>query len=131
MIVLLPLTEALLRTIGFNRTSSLLWRQVTPSASSLSPIEIEAALRRHARLMAKVGLLLPVGRCLARSLVLARTLQGIDIPVDLIFGQSRTEEKLNAHAWIEYHGVPVNEAANIAERYLPFRTPVLGTEQTI
>ena len=57
--------------------------------------------------------------CLRRSLVLQRLLGQQGIAADLQIGVRKTEEKLDAHAWLEYHGQPLGESESIIEHYSP------------
>ena len=125
MLVLIPIVELLLLGIGFKRTASLVWKP--NMGASLSENDIDRMLTRYARLMKKVNRVLPYGRCLAQSLVLGRVLQSKGIAVELVFGQSKIDQKLAAHAWLEYAGLPINESQNVARTYIPFRKPVLKT----
>ena len=61
--------------------------------------------------------------CLRRSLVLQRLLGQQGIAADLQIGVRKEEEKLNAHAWLAYHGQPLGEPGNITEHYIPLVTP--------
>ncbi len=126
LVGLIPIVEVLLLSIGFKRTASLIWNP--KQRSSLADKETARLLKRHARLMRKVVRVLPFGRCLAQSLVLGRVLQSKGVSVALVFGQSKADHKLAAHAWLEYQGKPVNESAAVAKKYVPFQTPVLTTE---
>lgn len=126
LFVLVPLVEALLLTAGFKRTAALIWKSLP--ASQTAQNDVDRTLARYARLMKKVSRVAPFGRCLAQSLALGRLLQQRGIAVELVFGQSKVNQKLAAHAWLEYQGKPINESTNVAQHYLPFRTPVLKTE---
>lgn len=58
--------------------------------------------------------------CLVRSLVLQALLRRGGIASDLRIGVRLDEGRLDAHAWIEAGGVPLNDAPDVAERYGPF-----------
>ena len=57
--------------------------------------------------------------CLVRSLVLAAQLGRRDISCKLCIGVRFDDGELKAHAWVEHHGRPVNDSADIAEQFNP------------
>jgi hypothetical protein len=61
------------------------------------------------------------GNCLVRSVALYGTLRHAGVPAHLRIGVGRTALQLDAHAWVELDGVPVNDAADVGARYAPFR----------
>lgn len=64
--------------------------------------------------------------CLVRSLALLGLLRRHGIAAQLRVGIGRTAPRLEAHAWVEVDGAPVNDAADIAARYPPFAGSLLG-----
>jgi hypothetical protein len=58
--------------------------------------------------------------CLARSLLLKWWLQRRGIAADLRLGARRVEGRLDAHAWVECQGSPVNDQADVALRFAAF-----------
>jgi hypothetical protein len=76
-----------------------------------------------ARLVA--GALRPLGaNCLGQSLTLTVLLQRLDYPGSLRIGARRGPAGLEAHAWVELHGVPLNDRPDIAADYVPFADQV-------
>jgi hypothetical protein len=63
--------------------------------------------------------------CLRRSLVLQRMLRRRGISAELRIGASLVEGQLQAHAWLEYAGMPIGEPQRITERF----APLLAQEQ--
>ncbi|HYC35091.1 MAG TPA: lasso peptide biosynthesis B2 protein [Usitatibacter sp.] len=59
-------------------------------------------------------------RCLARSLVLHRLLSERGHACELRIGVRLDEANLDAHAWIELGGKPLNAVHEVRARYLPF-----------
>ena len=55
--------------------------------------------------------------CLVRSLVLARVLRSGGTDAELRIGVTQSDGALQAHAWVEVAGVPVNDAVDIGLRY--------------
>jgi len=66
--------------------------------------------------------------CLRRSLVLQRLLGQQGIAAYLQIGVRKEEENLDAHAWLEYHGLPIGESEYITEYFAPLAT-TLETKQ--
>ncbi|MCP9929788.1 lasso peptide biosynthesis B2 protein [Cyanobium sp. AMD-g] len=63
---------------------------------------------------------LPADNCLTRSLYLQWLLRRRGILGDLLLGVQLENGQLRAHAWVEVAGYPVNDAQDVAERFLPF-----------
>lgn len=59
-------------------------------------------------------------RCLARSLALSRVLARRGVATDVRIGVQTVEGELKAHAWVEWHGSPINDNARSLEPYAPF-----------
>ncbi|MBN1399346.1 MAG: lasso peptide biosynthesis B2 protein, partial [Anaerolineae bacterium] len=57
--------------------------------------------------------------CLTRALASQRMLAVQGIWVDLRIGVCREHARLRAHAWIEYHGEPVGESADVGTVFGP------------
>lgn len=66
------------------------------------------------------------GNCLSQSLTLQRLLARDGIAAELRIGARRAGERLEAHAWVEHEGQPLNDGADVARRFPPFdlRTPL-------
>ena len=116
---LLPMLALSLRVFGMARTRAVLerfeWR-ADGAAATLPPQEV-------ARLVDAVAALLRV-RCLARSLALWHLLRARGGAAEIRLGVSKLADgSLAAHAWLEYEGVPLNDRADVSERYaaLPSR----------
>jgi hypothetical protein len=74
---------------------------------------------RVSRLVA--GALRPLGaNCLGESLTLALLLQRLEYPALLRIGARRAQTGIEAHAWVELDGVPLNDRPDIAAHYSPF-----------
>jgi hypothetical protein len=112
---LLPAIAAALRVFGFKRCYR--WIQATaPSASaSVSP----EALVRVVRLAARHGIY--SGNCLSQSLVLYQLLRRGRIDASLRIGVRRDGPQIEAHAWIEYEGLPLNDTADVVARFSSFQ----------
>jgi hypothetical protein len=68
--------------------------------------------------------------CLARSLVVW-WLVGGERAAEIRFGVAPPEpgEAPKFHAWVEYRGSPINDASDVAERFLPLAAPAPKPDQ--
>ena len=62
--------------------------------------------------------------CLTRSLLLTRLLHARGIDSQLRIGVRRREGVFEAHAWVEYQGVPVNDVPERVDQYSAFEEPL-------
>jgi hypothetical protein len=119
-LVLLPLAETGLRTMGLRRTQALLLRagRGIPLARGLEPARIarivEAAARRGPYR----------AKCLPRSLALQSLLASSGAGTELHFGVRKSGARLEAHAWVEHEGVALLEPEGLRGRYRAFARPV-------
>lgn len=60
------------------------------------------------------------GNCLSESLTLQHLLNRSGHACTLRIGARRSATGLEAHAWVELNGIPVNDGADVAERFPPF-----------
>lgn len=115
----LPLFWLGLRLLGLPRFQALLQRRPLPAepAQALSLPDIQALgeavniAARHTPFTAT---------CLTRSLLLGWLLRRRGVASDLRIGVRLTQGALDAHAWIECAGVPVNDRADIAAQFASF-----------
>ena len=118
-VLLLPLFAIGLRSLGFARFQALLDRQprMGPTAASgqaPDPATIGRlvnAAARHSR-----GTI----TCLTRSMLLRWLLARRGIASELRIGVRIVEGKLDAHAWVEHAGAPINDTPDVAGRYAAF-----------
>ncbi len=64
------------------------------------------------------------GNCLSRSLTLWWLLLGQGIQTDLRIGVTWPPGQFEAHAWIEYQGVVINDRQDVGRRYSAFDRPI-------
>jgi hypothetical protein len=62
--------------------------------------------------------------CLTRSLLLAWLLRRRGVPTVLRIGVRIVDGTLDAHAWLERDGLPVNDRPGVADDYPPFHQPL-------
>ena len=119
--VLLPATALGLRIFGFNRMRALLGKALPDTGSGLSgdgEQRLAATTARMVGIAARHGF----GRvtCLPRSLTLWRLLRNQGIAAELRIGVRREAGRMDAHAWVEHGGLPLNDSSDVGERYAAF-----------
>jgi Transglutaminase-like superfamily len=101
-----------LRVLGVSRTLRLWPRQ---------PLAARAGMPRAARWIRIAARYAPgADTCLVRSLALLAVLRRHGIAAELRLGVAASRPRLDAHAWVEVNGAPVNDSADVATRYAPF-----------
>jgi len=65
-------------------------------------------------------------RCLVQSLTLWWFLRRRQINADLRIGVSPQGDRLEAHAWVEFHGLVLNDGDDVRQRFAPFHGNILG-----
>ena len=114
-LVWLPLTAAQLRLFGFDAASrAARGPGATPAVAPPDP----RATARLVAIASRHGL--HAGNCLSRSLTLQRLLGRQGIASELRIGARRAGAGLEAHAWVEHDGRPLNDGADVAQRFPPF-----------
>lgn len=112
-LLLLPTVAVLLRARGMARTSAWLERLARRAArdpGALAPPEIARLVDAAASILGS--------RCLPRSLVLWHLLRHRGIPAVIRLGVCKPAGgALAAHAWVEHDGLPLNDGADVFERY--------------
>ena len=116
-IVLLPLFWLGLHCFGLRRLQTWLQRPEPATATSLSMNEIVriAALVNGAAALASIP-----ATCLTRSLLLGWMLRRRGVASQLRIGVRMNQGKLDAHAWVEYAGVPINDQLDVGQRFAAF-----------
>jgi len=123
-VTLLPLISLSLRFRGFKNTKEALQKKLPlnsgPATTNDNDKEAEsvAAICRMVRAGSHYGILHPT--CLVESLALWYLLQEQKIPAQLRIGVRRLPEKFEAHAWVEYEGVALNQAEEAHKHYAAF-----------
>jgi hypothetical protein len=113
----LPLFRLALRILGLRRFQACLQRASPTIDSSRSLDEIV----RIATLVNIAALRLPLpATCLTRSLLLGWLLRRRGVASQLRIGVRLAQGVVEAHAWVEYAGIPINDRADVGERFTPF-----------
>ena len=117
----LPLFWLGLRVLGLQRFQRMLRRNHATAEDGPALEEI----RRMGTLVNIAGrhALCPV-TCLSRSLLLGWMLQRRGIASQLRIGVRLVNDNLDAHAWVECAGVPINDDPNIGNQFAPFAAPL-------
>ncbi len=114
-VVLLPLVELSLRRSGYDRTSRRLAR-LARNGSRQGPADdlVPASVKMVALSASRT----PVpAKCLARSLTIWALLRRRGVDSEVVIGVRAGGEPLDAHAWVEVDGRPVNETQETVDSY--------------
>lgn len=112
----LPLVWLGLRIFGLMRLRAFLLR-----APVTAPRTVGRNVQSLARIVNAAAARSPFPvTCLTRSLLLERWLRRDGIAAELRIGVQRNGGHLNAHAWVECAGEPINDRADIASAFIPF-----------
>jgi hypothetical protein len=124
---LLPLFWIGLRTLGLQRLQAWLQRKPLRVANPLAADE----LQRLGRLVNSAAhQALGPANCLTRSLYLWSLLRRRGIDSQLRIGVRLTQGQLEAHAWVEHAGIPVNDRPDVSADFAPFAEPVSPSQFT-
>jgi len=116
-IALLPLFWLGLHCFGLRRLQTWLQLRPSPTNAGLSLAEIA----RIATLVNSAAGLAPIpATCLTRSLLLGWMLQRRGVTSQLRIGVRMNQGKLDAHAWVEYEGVPINDQPDVGQQFAAF-----------
>ena len=118
---LLPLFWIGLRVLGLQRLQTWLQRNPLPVAATLPTDEL-----RHLGVLINSAAHHALGpaNCLTRSLYLWWLLQRKGVPSQLRIGVRLTGDVLEAHAWVEHAGIPINDRHDVSATFAAFTEPV-------
>ena len=135
----MPLTAIVVRTIGVGRWQRVLARHSPFKKASIfgsrlamakstgisddageapSTVQTARVIANTVRVAARHGIY--QANCLEQSLILRLLLARKGIKSELRFGARKEDFRLEAHAWVECCGVPLNEASDVHEQFRPF-----------
>lgn len=120
-VMLLPLFWLVLRCCGLVKLQAWLDRKYPAMPREVNQREIVVMGKL---VNAAARFFFPPATCLTRSVLLRWLLHRRGIITDLRIGVLWAEGKLDAHAWVEYQGMPINDVADIGKRFVPFDKPV-------
>ena len=127
-LVLLPLAGLALRLMGLRNYQRLLDRFSPGShmAEAGGELKLRDQVRKTARLVGAAGRHGPYrANCLPQSLTLWWLLRRQGIESRLRFGARKNARRMEAHAWVEFEGTPLNDGADVGERFKPFERAVI------
>jgi hypothetical protein len=126
--LLLPLIGLALNLLGYRRTHDALGRAIPQRTSAPrrapaeSPAEIARLIARLVSIAARHG---PYrASCLRQSLALWWLLRRRGIAADLRIGVRREQNRVEAHAWVEYNDEALSDAGSTSGTYEAFDTPL-------
>ena len=123
-VLLLPLIHFALLLLGYYRVRRVIEKLIPlkPGLVLLSDTQILERARENAQM---VGIAAQYGlykaTCLRRSLLTWGFLRRQGIESQICFGVRMCTRKLEAHAWLEYKGIVVNDSLEVHERYTALR----------
>lgn len=125
----LPLTAVMLRLGGFKRCHAFLERWSQSPAQQAGDESLKESIRSARRAIywaVEYGVYRGKRRhnCLPRSLTLWWLLRRQGIESELRIGTRYRKGQLQAHAWIEYEGVPLNAGEQVRQRFTVFDEPI-------
>ena len=130
-LALLPFAALALSVMGLGRYRRLMDRFSRGGKSDVAWEErtLRDQVRKTARLVEAAGRYGPYrAKCLPKSLTLWWLLRRQGIESQLRFGARKNDRRMEAHAWVEFEGVPLNDATDVMERFKPFEPAVLPEE---
>jgi hypothetical protein len=114
-VVMIPLFWLAVRVLGLARLQSLLAWQTYPASPLLTHAEVQN-MARSVNLAARRALRAP---CLPAALFLQWLLMRRGVASHLRIGVRIAAGALEAHAWVECEGTPINDRADIALKFPP------------
>jgi hypothetical protein len=125
--VALPAVAALIRVKGLRRCQALLAR-LTPAANGPAPQaggSAESRARAVARVVTAAAAHGPYrANCLQQSVTLWWLLRRRGLESELRIGTRKNDGRFDAHAWVEFRGLALNESRDVHARYNAFEQPV-------
>jgi hypothetical protein len=117
---LLLVIDIALRILPFRKVQ--IWMK-SQQEKEISAAQAEILIRRSSDFveLAARNHLYPM-TCLRRSLVKQYLLSQRGVNTDLFIGVRRNQEKLEAHAWLEYQGQPIGEKEPPTGQFTPLKT---------
>ena len=117
---ILPCLHIALRVVGYPRLHRLA-EELTPLRTSEKPRDSGSELQRAQEVAQIVAMAANSGlvkaTCLRQSLMLWWILRTQGMPSNIRFGVRVNEGELEAHAWVEYDGIVLNDPADVRRNY--------------
>jgi hypothetical protein len=123
-VFLFPWVVLSLRRRGFKKTRSTLQEKLTRhfpvAGKQIKETDKVQMICRMVKAAGHYGIVRP--NCLEESLVLWYFLQWENVPAPLRIGVRKSEQKFEAHAWVEYQGAALNQGVWTHPHYDAFET---------
>ena len=135
-LVLLPFAALALSVMGLGRYQRLMERFSRGSKPDLSKPDVTGdgrsirdQVRKTARLVGAANRYGPYrAKCLPESLTLWWLLRRQGIESRIRFGARKNARRMEAHAWVEFEGTPLNDSTDVGEHFKPFEPAALPEE---
>lgn len=119
-LLLLPLIHVALLVLGYFYLRGMMEKLLPLKSIDISSSEMENIKRardiaRIVSIAARHGIY--KATCLRRSLLVWWFLRGQGIQSHICFGVRKMDRQLEAHAWVEYQGVVVNDSERVREAF--------------
>ncbi|HYR76609.1 MAG TPA: lasso peptide biosynthesis B2 protein [Pyrinomonadaceae bacterium] len=121
--VLMKLARVSSASIRYRDLDSKASTEIMPCAETRS-IEQARAIARIVYIAAHHGVYR--ANCLQQTLVLWSLLRRDGIESEIRFGARKEDGQLQAHAWVEYLGVVLNEESDVCRHFSPFEGVAVG-----
>ena len=130
-LVLLPFAALALRVMGLRNYQRLMERFSRRSKADVARDErkLRDQARKTARMVEAAGRYGPYrAKCLPKSLTLWWLLRRQGVESQVRFGARKNDRRMEAHAWVEFEGRPLNDSTDVSERFKPFEPAVMREE---
>ena len=127
--IILPLISLGLRLLGLQKLQTLLSRLDSGKKEATNE---KAALAQSQNIARVLGIASRHGfyqaTCLPRSLALWWLLKSQGIECDIRIGVRKSDAGLDAHAWVEYLGRPLDDSQEVHENFSAFEKKIISSE---
>jgi hypothetical protein len=129
--LLLPIVHAGLLLLGYSRLRGIMERlaplkSIDPSIGEMEGIQRAQEIARVVAIAAQHGLYRAT--CLRRSLLTWWFLRRDGLESKICFGARLLNGGFEAHAWVEYNTIIINDSAEVHEQYLVLHDVPLPTQ---
>jgi hypothetical protein len=119
-VILLPIINLALNTLGYHRSRAVL-EKIIPVAMVEQRLNDEEILQTANEISFVVSIVAQQGfykaTCLRKTLLTSLFLRREGIQCQIFFGVRMNDRRPEAHAWLEYKGIVVNDIAEIREAF--------------
>lgn len=125
--LLLPVTALALKTLGFRRLHRVMaGLAAMPQATAPAEAQVLSRVTVTSRMVQVAARRCPWrANCLQQSLALWWLLRRQGIGSDLRIGVHKDTAHFQAHAWVEYQGVALNDHPDVEQRFASFERAIV------